>query len=123
MGTNLWESWTVGHMETLPGVLAGRGPASNCHPGVYGRGGLPHQLPEEYMLQCGPIPEGTHHQVPSFSPGLWLLATPLTVGLGCLCWFLVLRLAQGYLSHPKEALGQGFPGEVTLVCPWGLWGG
>lgn len=47
--------------------------------------------------------------------GSW--SPPLAVGLGCLCWFLVLQLAQGHLSHPQGVLGWGCPGEVTLVCP------
>lgn len=44
-------------------MFAGGKPASNCHPSVHGRGGLSYQLPEEYVLQCGPIPEAAYHQV------------------------------------------------------------
>lgn len=92
-------------------VLAGGGPASDCHPSVYGRGGLPHQLPEEYVLQCGPIPEGTHHQVPSFSPGLRLLVTPS----GCRSGLSVLV--------PGSPAGSGPPEPPTRSSRVGLsWG-
>jgi hypothetical protein len=56
----LWAGWTRGGLawreccgssdRVTVGMFSGGGPATSSHPSAHGSGGLPHQLPEDYLL-------------------------------------------------------------------------